>query len=49
MQKSLLFLFFLGAGLTARGDFNGLATGGTLSGGTTAKTFTASSKVTTVR
>lgn len=38
-----------GATLTGGDDFNGLATGGTLSGGTTTKTFTASSKVTTVR
>ena len=77
MQKSLLFLFFLGMVLTVRAEwvvvqqdgkaaavshadvrritltggdnFNGLATGGTLTGGVTAKTFTASSKVTTVR
>ena len=77
MQKSLLFLFFLGMVLTARAEwvvvqqdgkaaavshadvrritltggdnFNGLATGGTLTGGVTAKTFTASSKVTTIR
>lgn len=38
-----------GATLTGGDDFNGLATGGTLSGGTTTKTFTDSSKVTTVR
>ena len=35
--------------LTGGDNFNGLATGGTLTGGTTSKTFTASSKVTTVR
>ena len=38
-----------GATLTGGDDFNGLATGGTLSGGVATKTFTASSKVTTVR
>ena len=38
-----------GATLTGADNFNGLATGGTLSGGTTTKTFTALSKVTTVR
>ncbi|MGN1241045.1 MAG: carbohydrate-binding domain-containing protein [Alloprevotella sp.] len=38
-----------GATLTGGDNFNGLATGGTLTGGVTAKTFTASSKVTTIR